>query len=140
MKQALDGSLAQKNDCSEGGGATQNLTAPAGANAPPTPQSSLNASSSNSSEANSTNSDSDKKNQTEAVPSNSTKMTDQQVAQVIDEVSLEQEANESVGGEPEAAPKPTQNKDDEFQGFIGKYTKKLVEKDQPEESQQEIPQ
>lgn len=50
---------------------------------------------------------------------------------------MEQEANESVGGEPEAAPKPPPNKDDEFQGFIGKYTKKLVEKDQPEEAQQE---
>ena len=49
------------------------------------------------------------------------KLNDQQVAQVIDEVSIEQEAQE----DPALKKKPMNNDDKEFQGFIGKYTRKV---------------
>lgn len=58
------------------------------------------------------------------------------VAQVIDEVSLEQDASEQAPGAPV---QQKEKKEDESydQGFIGKYTKKLIEKDKKESGEPE---
>ena len=59
------------------------------------------------------------------------KLSDSAVAQVIDEVSLEQDASEPLPG---AQAQTQQKKEDDGydQGFIGKYTKKLIDKDRKE--------
>ena len=64
------------------------------------------------------------------------KLSDSQVAQVIDEVSLEQDASENAPGAP--AQKEQKKEDESYdQGFIGKYTKKLIEKDKKENGEVE---